>query len=311
MGILLVASREDPASMNILHALVSTGEWQNPEKFTHGDVRMSKNTEAHIVEIDDLHIWSDGIDEIHETETGLEVSEVLVLSRHVSSSAGPALTLHAIGIPGETPHGEAGIAGGIKGQVVPPSPRFGPLFREMSRIAIEHGVDGEYDITLEATHHGPLLSRPTLYLEIGSTPDRWVDERAAAVWAEAISKCLGLNGNEQIGQWQGEGDVMIGLGGGHYAPRHRAIISESEVWVGHILAGYALDFQQQDFPDTLPSGNWRYAVETSIESTRSAFPGGRIFVHLDKKSFKGWQREALRHLLAEIKVPILRGREIL
>ena len=103
---------------------------------------MSKNTEAHIVEIDDLHIWSDGIDEIHETETGLEVSEVLVLSRHVSSSAVPALTLHPIGIPGETPHGEAGIAGGIKGQVVPPSPRFGPLFREMSRIAIEHGVDG-------------------------------------------------------------------------------------------------------------------------------------------------------------------------
>jgi len=311
MGILLVASRADPASMNIMHELTSSGGWKDPEKFTHGDVRKNHYIEAHILEIDDLHIWSDGIDEIHQTETGLEVSEVLVLSRHVSNSEVPALTLHAIGIPGETPHGEKGMAGGIKGQVVPPSPRFGPLFREMSRIAAEHGVDGDYDITLEATHHGPSLSRPTLYLEIGSTPERWADKRAAAVWAETISKCLGLNGGEQIGQWKGEGDVMVGLGGGHYAPRHRAIISESEVWVGHILAGYALDFQQQDSSGLLPSGNWQHAVEKSIESTRSAFPGGRIFVHLDKKSFKGWQREALRHLLAEINIPILRGRDIL
>ena len=177
--------------MNIMHELTSSGGWKDPEKFTHGDVRKNHYIEAHILEIDDLHIWSDGIDEIHQTETGLEVSEVLVLSRHVSNSEVPALTLHAIGIPGETPHGEKGMAGGIKGQVVPPSPRFGPLFREMSRIAAEHGVDGDYDITLEATHHGPSLSRPTLYLEIGSTPDRWVDERAAAVWAEAISPDLG------------------------------------------------------------------------------------------------------------------------
>ena len=30
--------------------------------------------------------------------------------------------------------------------------------------------------------------------------------------------------------------------GWHYAPRHKAIISETEVWVGHILANYAIVF---------------------------------------------------------------------
>ena len=310
MGVLLLASREDPASLNIMNRLVASSNWKNPEEFPHGEVRIHESKDVHIVEIDDLHIWSDGIDDIHENETGMAVSEVLVLSRHVSSSEVPSLTLHAIGVPGESPHGEKGIAGGIKGQVVPPSPRFGSLFREMSRIAKEHGIDDEYDITLEATHHGPSLSRPTLYLEIGSTPDRWADVRAAAVWSEAITLCLGLNGGEPMGEWSGEGEVMVGLGGGHYAPRHRAVISSSDVWIGHILASYALEFENHGDPGRPPTGNWKHSVETSIESTRSAFPGGDVFVHIDRKSFKGWQREALRNMLSEMDIRILRGRDI-
>ena len=102
----------------------------------------------------------------------------------------------------------------------------------MRKIAIEASLDEEYDITLEATHHGPLLDSPTLYLEIGSDEDRWADSRAARVWAQTISICLGMSEDAQQREWQGEGDVMIGLGGGHYAPRHKAIISETEVWVG-------------------------------------------------------------------------------
>ena len=310
MGTLLLSSREDIASMTLLAAVRELGGWGKSEQLPHGTLFRHDRRDVDLLLIDELHIHADDVDTAHESLTGSDVSEVLVLSRHVSASKTPSLTLHAIGVPGETPHGEGGQAGGIKGRIVPPSPRFGALFRTMSALAVDRGLDDEYDLTLETTHHGPVLTRPTLYIEIGSTPDQGEDERAARVWADTLSTCLGLSGGDQVGSWLGRGDVMIGLGGGHYAPRHRAIISQSDVWVGHLLASYALSFDEQTMGEGLPSGPWRHAVTIAIESTRNAFPGGSVFAHLDRKSFKGWQRQALASLLSELDVPIRRGKQI-
>ena len=98
-----------------------------------------------ILEIDQLHIHAEGIDHTHVVETGEAIDEVLVLSRHVSSSNTPAITLHAIGLPGETPLGGPGIAGGERGFVVPPSPRFASLYRKMLELARHEGLHEEFD----------------------------------------------------------------------------------------------------------------------------------------------------------------------
>ena len=295
--------------MNILSEVLKIEGWGEEQDFSHGLVTIHEEFEVQILLIDNLHILADGIDKEHEESTGFSVDEVLVLSKHASASEVPALTLHAIGVPGETPHGERARSGGIKGKAVPPSTRFGDMFRTMRKIAIEASLDKEYDITLEATHHGPLLDSPTLYLEIGSDEERWADSRAARVWAQTISICLGMSEDTQQREWPGEGDVMVGLGGGHYAPRHKAIISETEVWVGHILANYAIVFEGQE--ESSLSGPWEHSVRTAVDSTRAAFPGGNVFAHLDRKSFKGWQRQALSSLLTELDVPVRRGKEIL
>ena len=295
--------------MNILSKVLELEGWGDSRIFSHGQVSRHSCGRVDALLIDELHIWADGIDSEHESVTGSIVDEVLVLSKHVSASETPALTLHAVGVPGEYPHGKKARSGGITGSAVPPSPRFGELFRTMNRIAIELGLEKEYDLTMEATHHGPLLETPTLYLEIGSTAEQWVDERAARVWSETISLCLGLSEGSTNTKWNGSGNVMIGLGGGHYAPRHKAVISSSEVWVGHILANYAIVFEDQD-DDSIPLGPWAHAVRTAVESTRMAFPGGNVFAHLDRKSFKGWQRQALTSLLSELEVPVLRGKQI-
>ncbi len=294
--------------MNILSEVLKIDGWGKTEEMGHGQVtRHDSGTEALLIQ--GLHIWADGIDLEHESATDSTVDEVLVLSRHVSASETPALTLHAIGVPGESPRGVRARSGGITGTVVPPSTKFGQLFRTMSGIAIENKLDEEYDITLETTHHGPLLNKPTLFLEIGSTEDRWTDHRAARVWAATLSHCLGLEGTSTH-SWSGSGEVMLGLGGGHYAPRHKSIISQTDVWVGHLLANYALVFEEPD-GDELPLGPWRHSVTVAVNSTREAFPGGDVFAHLDRKSFKGWQRQALATLLSEMGIPVLRGKQIL
>ena len=104
---------------------------------------------------------------------------------------------------------------------------------------------------------------------------------------------------------------MIGLGGGHYAPRHKAVVEKGNIWLGHVLAGYSLNF---DTTDNIAGGRatilWQDSILSAIESTEQAFPGADIFVHLDRKSFKGWQREEIRKLLAENGILIRRGKEI-
>ena len=311
MVTLLLASNEDTASLNIFTALLQLGCWSEPEKFTHGDVFTHLDKNVQLLLISELHIHANNIDLEHFKITNQHVDEVLVLSRHVSSTNIPALTIHAIGIPGELPHGETGKSGGIKGALIPPSPRFSALYRIMANKARKLGLHNNYDITMEATHHGPILKSPTIYIEIGSTENEWSDPIASAMWAESISDCLGLEGQDEIGKWDGSGKVMIGLGGGHYVPRHKDIVSNSDVWLGHLIASYSMSFERNVDNPNLPSGTWRHSVISAIESTISAFPGGEIFVHLDRKSFKGWQRDAICTLLKDKNIPILRKKEII
>lgn len=63
---------------------------------------------------------------------------------------------------------------------------------------------------------------------------------------------------------------------------------EDSVWVGHLLSGYSLPMED---PKQSKEGNgvngvggtWKQAIKVSYDSTRSAFTGGEIMVHLDQK----------------------------
>ena len=309
MVTLLLASKADNSSVNLHEAVVGLGGWDAPEILPHGLLIRHSTQPVHLLLIEKLHIYADGIDIIHEKETAKTVDEVLVLSRHAAKSGLPSLTVHAIGVPGEIPHGEEGFAGGIKGIAVPPSPRFSAIYSALREESSKSELADEFEVSLETTHHGPVLTKPTLYLEIGSTESEWIRKDAAMLWAAVISRVLGLSDKSPEGEWFGEGDVMIGLGGGHYAPRHSDIAIRSGLPFGHLLANYALIFDEENKES--PSGPWRHSLLEAIEKTRVAFPGGTIFAHLDRKSFKGWQRNAIIAELSSLDVEVRRGKEII
>ena len=240
--------------------------------------------------------------------TGFSIDDVLILSRHVSRSNTPAMTLHAIGIPGVLPYGEQGNSGGENGLLVPPSKYFASLFRRMNLLAREKKLNLDFDLTLETTHHGPILTTPTLYIEIGSTENEWSREDVADCWAEVISDVLVMFGGRST-YFNPDSDVMIGFGGGHYAPRHKAVILNSDINIGHIIANYSLIFEQKD-DSVFPSGPWSKCIQSAVDSTRISFPQNKIFAHLDRKSFKGWERSAILQRLEELGVEVRRGKQI-
>ncbi|CAN1794967.1 D-aminoacyl-tRNA deacylase [Linum perenne] len=316
MVTLLVATTSDPASINPATALLAlssgttstsaAGPLNDIQSFKIGDnVRLLQHGKS-IVEEDDLDLrW--------QAATGETVDEVIFFSKHVAASNRPALTIHPIGVP-HLAEGEVLPQGGKPGWAAPPDPRIGPWIRLLKRIAESRNLVPEFEITLEATHHGPVTNKPTMFIEIGSTDDYWNRQDAAEAIAQLVWEGLGLGGGSAVGNWSSENKnkrVLLGIGGGHYAPRHMDIVMKDDsVWVAHLLSGYSLPM---DDPNQAKGGGggtkdiggtWKQSIIAAVEATRLGFPGGEILAHLDHKSFKGWQKNAITAFLGELNIRI-------
>ena len=90
-------------------------------------------------------------------------------------------------------------------------------------------IDG-YDVCFEATHHGPLLETPTMFLEIGSSENEWEKVEPAKALIKSLLDLKPANGIH-----------VIGIGGGHYTPRFTEAAITHEVCFGHMVANYGVD----------------------------------------------------------------------
>ena len=89
MVTLVLCSSSDDASVNLRNALQEHSTWTKPETFSHGNVSKSINSDVHLLSIEQIHVDADSIDKTHEKELNCTVDEVLILSRHVSSTDTP------------------------------------------------------------------------------------------------------------------------------------------------------------------------------------------------------------------------------
>ncbi|KAG8366494.1 hypothetical protein BUALT_Bualt17G0085900 [Buddleja alternifolia] len=311
MVTLVVATTADPASINPARALLALPGWQ-PGPTLDGTIRSFKNGDSlRVLEHDNSIIEEDDLDRRWESATGETVVELIFLSKHVAASNRPALTVHPIGVP-HLKDGDVLPQGGKPGWAAPPCPRIGPWLLLLKKIAESHNLVPEFEITLEATHHGPITTKPTMFIEIGSTEEYWGREDAARVIALLIWEGLGLGENAAVGIWSSSTEkkkVLLGIGGGHYVPRHMDVILKDGIWVGHLLSGYSLPMEdpgQSKVKATIDSigGTWKEAIQVAFDATKTAFPGGEILAHLDHKSFKSWQKNAIIEFLGKESIKI-------
>ncbi len=300
---LILVSGGDIASTNQADELLKMCDWQRLEPVEGLDAYSYKH--ARMWRMKDGCLWEDDLDKRWTEATGEIPSEIIFPSRHSAASGNASLTLHPIGTM-QVPEQDVPEYGGKAADCPPPNPRLASWWRELNRVGT--GMD-EFDLSLETTHHGPWIETPSLFIEIGSTSETWGHEGAAKLLAGIIYRGLGLDGGKGLGNWNGEGKVVVTLGGGHYAPRANMLGMHEHVWIGHMLATYALPFSKDE--DGKISGMWENSIRKAIASTKTAYPGGDLVCSMDKKAFKGWQRQAIRDLLAELEVPLLKSAEII
>jgi D-aminoacyl-tRNA deacylase len=262
---LLVCSLEDIASVNIRDRLMESVDWkeqglcQNRPVWVHGDMVL--------VTIEERHLFADDIDLRVREATGLEVECVVFLSRHKAASGIPTLTVHPIG--NFAPKAEFG---GRPGTLVPAAPDLmTSLLRGMQSQAQGLG----YQISFEVTHHGPFLCSPTLYLEIGSSEGQWPDVKAAEALARSLLEVDVLRATK-----------VIGLGGGHYAPRFSEVALKKKVSIGHMITNH--------FADHVTDDDLVLAIKKGLEASEQA---GLVYIH--KKSVSRSRATHLKGLVRQ------------
>lgn len=159
------------------------------------------------------------------------VNKYVVLSRHSSARGVKSYTVHHTGNPGN----EAAYGGKPRSlAVASPSVTY-TLLLLLKKYAQKHGRLGMYEVSYEATHHGPTeVNKPLTFIEIGSTLSEWTDEVNHLVLAESIIEFL------SIGEMKCR--PVIGVGGGHYPRKHTKMALDKGYCYGHIFAKYALPY---------------------------------------------------------------------
>ncbi len=265
----IVCSTKDRASRNIKNSLLSLRKW---ESIASGSYTVFEFKNFRIVEIEEPLIDQDGLDK-KLIKCGLPSTLMVFASKHRSKDGRAILTVHSTGNVGEAKYG------GLAGRFATAAPQaVRPLLRSLKVLT----ENEDYEITLECTHHGPSeLDIPSVFIEIGSGEEQWLDEVAGRIVANAI-----------LMMTENESPVAVGFGGTHYAPRQTALILETDITFGHIFPSHALD-------------------GLDVNLIKEAFlRSGADFAYFDRKSMKAEQREKLEAIIEGIGFEVLKESDI-
>ena len=218
----IVVSRADSASVHIGEQLRSLTEWTTEEDVDRPDEvgggTVFRTAGAELREFDALHL------EIEDAADPYDDPALLVFASRHSGETGPLLSAHFTGNIGPAEFG------GDEGRLA----RAAPNALRTAIATLDRTAPQNYDVVMECTHHGPTdLDVPALFVELGSDADQWADPAGAEAVARTI---LDLRGVPPERERQ-----VVGIGGGHYAPRFGRVLRDTDWAVGHVAADWSLE----------------------------------------------------------------------
>ncbi len=211
---LIAYSLQDPTSMKMAKRLFEIAGLEEAGA-AHG-LRSFKSDFAEAVELKEPSISADFLD-------SFGAKCIVFLSRHSSSKGIASFTTHA-----EGNWSSSADLGGKPHLLSVASPENMIVLLRGLREFNHYGIE----VTYEATHHGPLLSTPSMFVEIGGNESALMDERFARVVAESVAKLIS---GEADGTYS---KVVLGIGSNHYPSKFSKLALEKGYAFSHIMPRY-------------------------------------------------------------------------
>ena len=287
MTVVLIASNEDPAGINIKKGLLKLDEWEEYDKF-HDNI-IYRNTDMkniYIITINTRTIKHENLDIEISKKTDINPKIAIFITRHRSKSGEPTLTTHPVGNYTEAKYG------GRPKTLLKSAPRLmSELLRIINKNAIKH--ETYHQVCFEVTHHGPYMSIPTLFAEVGSIEEEWRKEKPGEIIAESL---LGLFENYHYEKdLPSDIPVLIGVGGGHYAPRFTDVVLEKKSAFGHMIPMYKIN-QVEDVYELF---------ENAIQNTPDV-----KYAYLHRKTLKKSQIREYKEWFENKGIPSISSKEL-
>jgi len=198
-------------------------------------------------------------------------SVLIFLSKHASKSKIPALTSHFTGN-----FSIDNSLGGAPFEIGVAYPSFQKVF--MKNLYSMKNSLPKYDLTIEASHHGPTSSsNPILFIEIGSSEEEWSNKKTAKLVCECLIQTI-QNVSEKAKVEESE--IAIGLGGNHYPQKFNNLILTSNIAFASIASKHNLRFISNEMLEQMKG--------KSIEKVTS--------IYIDKKGM-GSEKDRILSLL--------------
>lgn len=269
--ILLVASNKDPAGLNITRQVLD----HYPFKITGATYQGNPVYSAYVnkKEVTLIILSEETINAQHLTDSFANSSLIVFISRHSSTSGKPTLSVHTPGNLG------AAEFGGLPKQVsISPATAMRNALKALAYF--KEGMQLEYEVSYECTHHGPSLNAPTMFVELGSSPQQWHDSKAAEAVAHAAMSAIGKFAAP-------EKTAVLGIGGTHYNERFTRMALDGEAVFGHMIPKYAVPLANAEM--------LRQCVKKTLEKVDCAV--------LDWKGIKSTDKPRLLAALQETGLP--------
>lgn len=285
--VLIIASSEDPASINIKNSLLEQTSWDKTNIFLKNEVYHHKEMKNIVIlTIPDSKITHENIVAEVKQNLGLEAKQAIFISRHTSKTGEPTLTVH--------PLGNYGLAefGGKSNTLSFSSPK---IMTQLLRILKKNAKEKKlyHKVCFEVTHHGPYMTIPAVFIEVGSTEEEWNKKLPAKIVAKTILNLLQNHHYEE--DFEKEMPVLVGVGGGHYAPRFTDVALEKNIAFGHMIPSYQIN-----------AGNVNSnMIKQALDRTPNV---EGVYIH--RKALKKSQVTEFRQWFEENGIPVLSSKEL-
>lgn len=203
MRFALIASRQDPAGMAIHRELLRAFPFVSTDSVFQGSPVCRYEGGGIAVS---LYLLQDPLTESDNLERSIEADAFVFLSKHRSAANTRSFAVHSIGNWAE----EKG--GGKAGMLCPAT----ALLQHAIFLQLLHRQREGYEVTMEATHHGPYMEKPSVFVEVGSTEEEWGDAGNGRVIAESVMGGIdgyvhhtGANEKRPMGKGSNEKDPML------------------------------------------------------------------------------------------------------
>ena len=274
--ILLVASNKDPASQAIKIQILKNYIFSKTNKTFEDNTIYTADVNKKKVRLITLNRELVGSQDLPEKFP--DANLIVFISRHSSQSGKPTLTVHT---PGNFAGAELG--GLPKSVSVSPAVAMQTALKALVHYQDQLGLFS-YEVSYEVTLHGPSLNVPTMFVELGSSPEQWSDVKAAE--AVAHSAMIAIANFEE----SPSATAVLGVGGTHYNQQFTLSALMGVAAFGHMVPKYAVSNIDADM------------VRQCVEKTFEKVP----YALLDWKGIRSEDKPGLIAALEDARLPYKR-----